>query len=119
MPKSKPPAGSESQPAPDEPKAVLFYTGDASGEPYIHGIPARDLTKADIARLAFVESTRVGKKVTPAKVLDRLAETDLYRKTAPVTKTRRSAPKKAKPSPASTPEPAIQPDASTAPASEE
>lgn len=83
MPEAKPAAGSESQPAPDEPKPALFYTGDASGEPYIHGIPARDLSEADLDRLAFVESTREDKTITADKISERLAATPLYRKTAP------------------------------------
>lgn len=76
MPEAKPAAGSEPQPA-------LYYTGDASGEPHIHGIPARDLTAADVERLAFVETTRTGETVTADKISERLAATPLYRKTAP------------------------------------
>ena len=81
MPDAKPAAGSESQPA-SEPIA-LYYTGDESGADHIHGIPARDLTRADMDRLAFVESTREGKTVTVDKLTERLAESPLYRKTAP------------------------------------
>ena len=81
MPEAKPAAGSEPQPA-SEPVA-LYYTGDASGEPNIHGIPARDLTEADIERLAFVESQRDGKEIKADKISERLAATPLYRKTAP------------------------------------
>lgn len=81
MPDATPAAGPEPQPA-GQPVA-LYYTGDASGEPYIHGVPARDLTEADLDRLAFVESTRDGKTVTADKISERLAATPLYRKTAP------------------------------------
>lgn len=72
----RPAAGSEPTPA-------LFYTGDASGQPSIHGIPARDLTDADLERLAFVESTRTNTDVSVADLTKRLADTPLYRKTAP------------------------------------
>lgn len=33
-------------------RAGLTYTGDASGEPHIDGIPARDLSHAELIRLA-------------------------------------------------------------------
>lgn len=79
MPDAKPAAGSEPQPEP----VALFYTGDESGEPSIHGVPARDLTAADIDRLAFVESVQSGKEVKPSTISERLAATPLYRKTAP------------------------------------
>lgn len=81
MPEAKPAAGSEPQPA-GEPVA-LYYTGDASGEPHINGVPARDLTNADLERLAFVESKRTGKEAKADKISERLAATPLYRKTAP------------------------------------
>lgn len=81
MPDEKPAAGSEPKPAPDP--VALYYTGDESGDDYIHGVPARDLTRSDMERLAFVESTREGKTVTVDKLTERLAESPLYRKTAP------------------------------------
>lgn len=85
MPDTKPAAGSEPQPAsePAAQPAALYYTGDATGEPYIHGIPARDLTEHDLDRLAFVESQREGKKLNRTHIYDRLVETDLYRKSRP------------------------------------
>lgn len=81
MPEAKPAAGSEPQPA-SEPVA-LYYTGDASGEPHINGIPARDLTAHDLDRLALVESKRTDKQVKADQISERLAATPLYRKTAP------------------------------------
>jgi hypothetical protein len=48
MSKKEPASGSVSRPVP----VGLTYTGDASGDPYIGGIPARDLTPDDLIRLA-------------------------------------------------------------------
>lgn len=47
MPRPKPAARPELPPA-------LHYTGDASGQPHLSGIPSRDLTPADVSRLAHV-----------------------------------------------------------------
>lgn len=76
---------SDAKPA-REPVA-LYYTGNASGEPHIHGIPARDLTRADVARLAYVESVRTGKRVTAKALTAQLADTPLYRITNPARST--------------------------------
>lgn len=89
MPDAKPAAGSERQPARDP--VALYYTGDATGEPHIHGVPARDLTRSDVARLAYVEAARTGKRVSAKTVTDRLADTDLYRRTAPARAARKPA----------------------------
>jgi len=47
-------------------KVALFYTGDAEGNPFVSGVPARDLTEADLVHLA----TRRG--TTPTKLADEL-----------------------------------------------
>jgi len=78
-------------------RVALFYTGDDDGTPFVTGIPARDLTEGDIARLVYVE--RVGKvqpgEDAPAEItgaaadaahgalMDRLTETGIYRRTDP------------------------------------
>lgn len=36
-------------------KVALHYTGDDSGHPSISGVPARDLTENDVARLVYVD----------------------------------------------------------------
>lgn len=36
-------------------KVVLHYTGDDAGSPAVFGVPARDLTENDVARLVYVE----------------------------------------------------------------
>lgn len=38
-----------------DPLPVLTYTGDASGQPFIPGVPARDLNGGDLARLASID----------------------------------------------------------------
>ena len=45
MPSRKPASGSE-------PCHALHYTGDASGQPHISGVPSRDLSADDLHRLA-------------------------------------------------------------------
>ena len=37
-------------------RIVLRYLGDESGEPGLYGIPARDLSEADIARLVYAQA---------------------------------------------------------------
>lgn len=36
-------------------KVAMFYTGNDAGEPAIGGVPARDLTENDVARLVYVD----------------------------------------------------------------
>lgn len=40
---------------PTSTKVVLRYTGTDAGVPAISGVPARDLTENDLARLVYVE----------------------------------------------------------------
>lgn len=40
---------------PTSTKVVLRYTGNDAGQPSISGVPARDLTENDVARLVYVE----------------------------------------------------------------
>lgn len=48
------------QPAIDHRSAAtaLTYTGDAEGNPSLRGVPARNLSHADIARLVYVRTVR-------------------------------------------------------------
>jgi len=89
MPDKQPAAVPEPQAARD--RVVLHYTGDESGLPYAHGIPARDLTESDIARLVYIDTNAPDKpglapeaggfaKARDAKV-EQLAGLPFYRKT--------------------------------------
>lgn len=92
-------------------RIALFYTGDDSGHPAISGVPARDLTEGDVARIVYVEhhrgadgerQTLTGAAFTTAAdaVLDRLTAGP-YQRTAPEKKTaKKSAPADATPQPA-------------------
>lgn len=60
-------------------KVALFYTGNDEGEPHVSGVPARDLTDEDIARLVYIEG---GGKNAEGKLIDRLTAGP-YRKTKP------------------------------------
>lgn len=44
---------------PTSDKVALYYTGDESGQPYVQGVPARDLTENDLHRLYVVERASV------------------------------------------------------------
>ncbi len=64
---------------------ALHYTGSDAGEPAISGVPARDLTENDIARLVYVEHGDLS-GASFDKASDKLADelTDgPYRKTPP------------------------------------
>lgn len=78
-------------------RIALFYTGGDDGVPNVAGVPARDLTEGDVARLVYIE--RVS-KVQPGEdapgeltgaaadaahgaLMDRLADTGVYRRTDP------------------------------------
>ena len=64
-------------------KTHLYYTGDDSGNPSISGVPARDLSENDIARLVYVEHGELsGAAFDTAtdKIVDRLVDGP-YRKT--------------------------------------
>lgn len=66
-------------------RIALHYTGSDAGEPAISGVPARDLTENDVARLVFVDHGDLsGAAATNAtdKLVDRLTDGP-YRKTQP------------------------------------
>ena len=85
---------------------ALHYTGNEAGEPAISGVPARDLTHNDVARLVFVEHgeiRRAARQAAVDKLVDELAAGP-YRKTASAVSRGTSKPKKA--APAAKPQPA-------------
>lgn len=85
-------------------RIVLHYTGDESGQPYISGVPARDLTENDVARLLFVEHGDelhgAAQSAAVGKLYDRLTAGP-YRRTEPS----KPAAKPARKAPAPAPEP--------------
>lgn len=92
MPEIKQPAA-EPEPQAARDRVVLHYSGDESGNPYAMGIPARDLTESDIARLVYVDSNSPEKpgltpdaggfaKAHDAKV-EQIVGLSFYRKTTP------------------------------------
>jgi hypothetical protein len=75
-------------------KVALHYTGNDAGEPAISGVPARDLTHNDVARLVFIDHGELHGAARQA-VIDDLVERltgGPYRITAPA---KPGAPKKA------------------------
>ncbi len=66
-------------------KVALYYTGTDAGEPSISGVPARDLTENDVARLVYVEHgdmSGAAHEKSADKVVDQLTDGP-YRKTKP------------------------------------
>lgn len=66
-------------------RIALHYTGSDAGEPAISGVPARDLTENDIARLVFVDHgdlSGAAHQNATDKLVDRLTAGP-YRKTPP------------------------------------
>lgn len=66
-------------------RIALHYTGSDAGEPAISGVPARDLTENDVARLVYVEHgdlSGAAENNATEKLVDRLLAGP-YRKTAP------------------------------------
>ena len=66
-------------------KVALHYTGNDAGEPAISGVPARDLTENDLARLVRIEHGDIS-GAAHANATDKLVDGLLagpYRKTAP------------------------------------
>lgn len=66
-------------------RIALHYTGDEGGSPAISGVPARDLTENDIARLVYIEHGELrgaAREATIDKLIDRLSEGP-YRRTDP------------------------------------
>ena len=64
-------------------KVALYYTGNDAGEPAISGVPARDLTENDLARLVYVEHGEISGAAhdnATDKIVDRLTAGP-YRKT--------------------------------------
>jgi hypothetical protein len=57
---------------PSSERVVLSYTGDDSGHPYISGVQARDLSEAEVCRLASIRDTDTG------TVLDELVGSGIY-----------------------------------------
>lgn len=67
-------------------KVALYYTGDASGNPSLSGVPARDLTENDVHRLLVEEHGTVPTGAALASALDKLYDrltAGPYRKTNP------------------------------------
>lgn len=74
---------------------LLFYTGDGDGRPFVTGVPARDLSGNDLARVAWVRSDRSEEnpvrlaspddvdQETLAALRDELIATGIYTTTAP------------------------------------
>lgn len=66
-------------------RIALHYTGNDAGEPAISGVPARDLTENDVARLVYVQHGELSGAAFE-KATDKLADelTDgPYRRTPP------------------------------------
>lgn len=64
-------------------KTHLYYTGTDAGEPAISGVPARDLSENDVARLVYVEHGDLSGAAfdnATEKIVDRLTAGP-YRKT--------------------------------------
>jgi hypothetical protein len=92
---------------------ALHYTGNEAGEPAISGVPARDLTQNDVARLVLIEHGDLrgaARQAAIDKLVDGLLEGP-YRKTAPASKKASSK----KPAPATAPDtdPQAEPSATT------
>ena len=86
-------------------RIALHYTGNDAGEPAISGVPARDLTENDIARLVYVEHGDLSGAAHAAsveKLVDRLTDGP-YRKTAPESKSTPKPHKEPAREPTSTP----------------
>lgn len=69
-------------------KVALYYTGNEAGEPSLSGVPARDLTENDLARLVYVEHGALSGAAhdnAVEKITDRLTAGP-YRKTEPKAK---------------------------------
>lgn len=64
-------------------KVALYYTGTDAGEPSISGVPARDLSENDVARLVYIEHGELSGAAfdnATDKIVDRLTDGP-YRKT--------------------------------------
>lgn len=68
-------------------RIYLYYTGDDEGNPNIPGVPARDLSENDVARLLFIEHGEelhgAAQEKSLAALTERLSEGGLYRRTKP------------------------------------
>lgn len=67
-------------------RVALHYTGSEAGEPAVSGVPARDLTENDLARLVFIEHgdlSGAARAAASDKLVDRLTSGP-YRKTPPI-----------------------------------
>lgn len=70
---------------PQSTRIALHYTGTDAGEPAISGVPARDLTEHDVARLVYVDHGDISGAAHAAatdKLVTRLTDGP-YRKTEP------------------------------------
>lgn len=96
-------------------RVALHYQGDESGRPFISGVPARDLTENDIARLVTIAHGQLRGAAHQAAVdalVDRLAAGP-YRRTPPAARARGSARNVPAPSAAAT-TPPVAPEPSQA-----
>lgn len=88
---------------------ALHYTGTDAGEPAISGVPARDLTENDVARLVYVQHGEIhgaAHQNAVEKLVDELTQGP-YRRTPEPPKKSKSKPK----SPAApVPQPVAAPD---------
>jgi len=70
-------------------RIALHYTGNDAGEPAISGVPARDLTENDIARLLTIEHGDGLRGAARTGAIDKLVDeltAGPYRRTAPSAK---------------------------------
>lgn len=66
-------------------KTALYYTGTDAGEPSISGVPARDLSENDLARLVYIQHGDISgaaHEKSAEAIVDRLTAGP-YRKTKP------------------------------------